>query len=395
MFKFAHLADIHLGAYRDNFLKEANLNAFLKAMDICIQENVDFIIISGDLFDSNLPDIKILNSAVKKMKEVKNNGIEIYVIYGSHDYSPVSASMIDILHSAGLFVKLEPNFIKDKKTKANIAGISARKAIVDKQIMQEIKLQRIDENIHIFVFHAAIDIFTTEKFLEPLPFDIFPKGMDYYAGGHLHKRDIKKINNSLIAYPGPLFGYDYRDLESTAKGDKKGFYIVEFDSHGIKNYRFIEINVCEIDFIEYDAEGKSSLTVENDLMNILKIKSFKDKIVLLKIKGRLSSGKPGDIDFEKIRKDILEKEAKTIYINRNQLIGKEEENIEIKEENPEEIEKRIFEEFLKKIQFKNKILSDSKTCLELLNAIKEENIDEKKAEYEKRIVEKASKILFS
>ncbi len=393
MFKFAHIADVHLGAYRDNFLKEANLNAFLKAMDICIQENVDFIIFAGDLFDSNLPDIKILNSAVKKMKEVKNNGIEIYVIYGSHDYSPVSASMIDILHSAGLFIKLQPNFIKDKKTKANIAGISARKAVVDKQIMQEIKLQRIDENIHIFVFHAAIDIFTTENFLEPISFDLFPKGMDYYAGGHLHKRDIKKINNSLIAYPGPLFGYDYRDLESTAKGDKKGFYIVEFDDEGIKNYRFVETNLYDIEFIEYDAEGKSSILAESELIDTLKRKSFRDKIVLLKIKGKLSAGKPGDIDFEKIRKMVLE-EAATIYINRNQLIGKEEESIEIKEESSEEIEKRIFEEMLKKFQFKNKILLDPKTCLELLNAIKEENIDEKKADYERKIIEKASKILF-
>jgi DNA repair exonuclease SbcCD nuclease subunit len=70
MFKFAHIADCHIGANRDPVLENLELEAFSKAMDACVQEKVDFVLISGDLFHANLPDMHVANAAVKKMKEV-------------------------------------------------------------------------------------------------------------------------------------------------------------------------------------------------------------------------------------------------------------------------------------------------------------------------------------
>ena len=106
MFKFAHLADCHIGANRDPVLEKLELAAFSKAMETCVQERVDFVLIAGDLFHANLPDMHVANEAVKKMKEVKDAGIPIYVIYGSHDYSPNATSIIDILDSTGLIKKV-------------------------------------------------------------------------------------------------------------------------------------------------------------------------------------------------------------------------------------------------------------------------------------------------
>ncbi len=106
MFKFAHIADCHIGANRAPALETLELAAFSKAMEICVQEKVDFVLISGDLFHANLPDMHVANEAVKKMRQVKDAGIPIYVIYGSHDYSPNDTSIIDILESTGLIKKI-------------------------------------------------------------------------------------------------------------------------------------------------------------------------------------------------------------------------------------------------------------------------------------------------
>jgi len=65
MYKFAHIADCHLGAQKYSKLKELELKAFKETLDICITEKVDFIIISGDLFHSNLPDMGIVKETVK------------------------------------------------------------------------------------------------------------------------------------------------------------------------------------------------------------------------------------------------------------------------------------------------------------------------------------------
>ena len=106
MYKFAHVADCHIGAFNNQVLRELSLEAFSKTMDICVQEEVNFILITGDLFHSNLPDMLLANEAVKIMKKVKDKGIPIYVIYGSHDYSVNETSLIDLLENESNLTEL-------------------------------------------------------------------------------------------------------------------------------------------------------------------------------------------------------------------------------------------------------------------------------------------------
>lgn len=134
MYKFAHLADCHLGAQKYPELKELEMAAFKNCLDKCMEEKVDFIIIAGDLFHSNLPDMGVVKEAVGKLKEVKENGIPIYINYGSHDFSPNETSIIDVITESGLLKKLfdarifkddtgkekiKLNFMVDKKPKPN------------------------------------------------------------------------------------------------------------------------------------------------------------------------------------------------------------------------------------------------------------------------------------
>jgi len=45
--KFAHLADCHIRAWRDPKLRDITTTAFEAALDICVRENVDFVLIAG------------------------------------------------------------------------------------------------------------------------------------------------------------------------------------------------------------------------------------------------------------------------------------------------------------------------------------------------------------
>ncbi|MCP8310332.1 MAG: metallophosphoesterase, partial [Candidatus Methylarchaceae archaeon HK01M] len=105
-YSFAHISDCHVGAWRNQILRDLNIRAFEKAMEKCIEKKVDFIVISGDLFDVNIPDLLSVKRAASKMREVKANNIPIYVIYGSHDYSATAVSIVDVLQSTGLFEKV-------------------------------------------------------------------------------------------------------------------------------------------------------------------------------------------------------------------------------------------------------------------------------------------------
>ncbi len=407
LYKFAHVSDCHIGAQKYPELKKIELDVFNQCLDRCIAENVDFIIIAGDLFHSNLPNMASVKEAVEKMRKVKENGIPIYVNYGSHDYSPNETSIIDLLNSAGLITKivqgrvdngkLNLKFFKDPKTGAKICGISARKMGLEENYFKVLDRESLEyeDGFKIFVFHSAISEFKPEFLadMDSIPISLFPKGFDYYAGGHIHKRSINEyMGYGKIVYPGSLFGSYSKDFEINANGEKRGFYIVDFDIE-IRNIGFIETPACEYNYIKYDASGKNSIQVQSELLERLKSENVTDKIVLLKIKGELSGGKTSDIDSKLIRNLLTKNGAIHVSINRHGLISKEHKKIQIMENNIPKIENKLFEENIGKIKVTNKELKSEKGVKfanELLNVLRDQQKpNEKKGDYERRIISNA------
>ena len=118
--KFAHLADCHIGSWRDPKLRELSSRAFSKAVDICIEKQVDFALIAGDLFNTSLPGIDLLKKAVTDLNKLKQNKIPVYLIAGSHDFSPSGKTMLDVLEEAGLFTNVAKGDIDGDKLKLKL-----------------------------------------------------------------------------------------------------------------------------------------------------------------------------------------------------------------------------------------------------------------------------------
>lgn len=362
MYKFAHITDCHLGSWRNPKLRELNLQAFEKSISISIKEQVDFILITGDFFDVNIPQLAPVKRAVEILKQARDSGIAVYMIYGSHDFNTANISMIDILHSAELFIKpteFQTNtnsvmlkFFVDKKTGAKITGISGRKVGLDREIYEKLdkKNLEMEDGFKIFLLHKGIqEILPLDlNFRDSLPISLVPKGFDYYGGGHIHKRVEKKIDGSVIVYPGPLFGSSFQDLEETAKGEKRGFYIISFDKK-IIDCRFIEINVVDILYNEIVSSKWNSEKLEDEITKKISCMEVKNKIVLIKVKGKLL-GKRSNIDFGKFSLDISNKGALMSFINTNNLSTDETKEIIVHSDNKFDIEREIFHESIKNFQ---------------------------------------------
>lgn len=426
MYKFAHLADCHLGAQKYSELKELEIKAFNKSLDKCIKENVDFIIIAGDLFHSNLPDMGIVKQAVAKLKEVYEKGIPVYINYGSHDFSPNETSIIDVITESGLLKKvfqaqitddngkekLKLNFITDKKTNAKLTGISGRKMglddtyyeILDKKSLEE------EEGFKIFVFHAAIKNLLPDFLSKMDGIDIkkLPKNFDYYAGGHIHKRicETQIDDYGIITYPGPPFAGYPRDLEMSAKGEKRGFFIVEFDEK-IQNINFCEYkNFHELDIVEYEnipsippftADHKNSNQLYDEILDEIKKHDVNGKIVILKVKGELIGGKTSDINFHEIRKTLKESGAIHVSINHHGLVSKEFTKIRVKGETTAEIEENLLLENISNIDVKQDELNKkegAQLAIDLLTVIRKgPKPNEKKSDYNNRILNETLDVL--
>jgi hypothetical protein len=403
MFKFAHFADCHIGANRGPVLEKLELAAFSKAMDICMQEKVDFVLIAGDLFHANLPDMYVANEAVKKMKEVKDAGIPIYVIYGSHDYSPNGTSIIDILASTGLIKrivkgedvggKLRLEVFTDPKTKAKLVGISGRKAGLERNYFEMLDREFLEkeEGFKVFAFHSAISELKPEFLaqMESIPVSLLPKGFDYYASGHVHRRTESGFAGyERVVFPGALFGGYSRDLEDSAKGEKRGFYVVSFDDK-VEEVKFMEVSVCDFEYFEYDVSDKNSVQAKKDLLDKLSKIEAENKIAVVKIKGELSGGKTSDISSSEIRDLLKENSALDVIINRYGLTSKDYASVRAIGEDVPAIENRLLRENIGAVKVSIEELKADKgaqLAQDLLKVLRQEQkLNETKKDYVERV----------
>lgn len=411
MYKFAHLADCHIGSQKYPELKKLEIKSFKNCLDKCIEEKVDFIIISGDLFHSNLPNLGAVKEAVEKMKEVKDRGIEIYVNYGSHDYSPNETSIIDLLDSAGLIRKivqgymednkLKLNFYTDQKTGAKICGLSARKRGLELNYFKKLDMERLEKEsgFKIFVFHSAITDYKPEFLseMESIPLSFFPKHFNYYAGGHVHLHSHHKPENyGHIVYPGPTFGYNIKDLEITAKGEKRGFYLVKFQEE-VEEVEFISLPIGQYIYWKYDATDKNSLQIQEDMLDKIDRLDVLDKIVLLKISGEMSGGRISDINSYELKNVLMQKGAYFVAINKHGLTSKEQAKVKVKESDIPSIERKIFKERIGDILLtQDQLKNDDGLALanELLRSLRDDmKINEKKKDYNERMFLKGLQVL--
>jgi len=391
--KFAHIADCHIGSWRDPKLNIMSTKAFIKAVKLSVEKKVDFILISGDLFNTSLPSIDKLKTVVEILKSLQELEISVYIIPGSHDFSPSGKTMLDVLESAGLLInvvkgkevngRLRLKFATDK-TGAKITGMLGKRGSLEKGFYEDLDRESLEseKGFKIFMFHSAITEFKSVSQMDSTPLSFLPKGFDYYAAGHVHER-IEKIVPlyGKIIFPGPLFPNNFKELEELKMG---GFYIYD---NGKTSFIPIELHAVE----SFNIKGKTAEEINAKLMEIPKTE-LKNKIVTLRVSGKLESGRLTDIDFQEVFAAIYEKRAYYVMKNTAGLLSTEFEEVKIHKDSPEEIEDALIDEHIG--QTDCPLQNERELTKQLLNVFSVERDEgEKVADFEERLTKNADKLL--
>ncbi|MCW1309956.1 MAG: DNA repair exonuclease, partial [Candidatus Nanoarchaeia archaeon] len=208
--KFAHIGDTHIGA--SNFkLREREEDferAFEIAVDKIIEEKVDFVIHSGDLFDRGRPSLKTFLFCLEQLKRLKKANIPVFIVPGSHDISTEGTSIsiferVDLIKdvSSREFFEMgeeKSNFsgmmFEIKGNKVFICGLPGRRARIN-EIYEKFYVDLPKDAYKIFVFHHIISDIPNSVPFSDIATSQLPKGFDYYAGGHWHSRFEMKYNS--------------------------------------------------------------------------------------------------------------------------------------------------------------------------------------------------------
>ena len=346
--KFAHISDCHLGSWRQPELQSLNLESFKRAIDKSIKENVDFVIIAGDLFDSAYPPIDILAETFSELKKLKEKNIDCYIISGSHDYSASGKTFLSVLEKAGF---CKPCFFPEEKNNKitinpilhkNIAiyGYPGKKSSLEIQELRKINFNDSPGLFKIFALHTSIKDAVKNLPIDSISEEELPKA-DYYALGHLHIHYEK----GRFVYSGPTFPNNFQELEELKYGS---FIIVKTEPFQIER---ILIKIKDVESIKIEIDN--ALTATDKILKEINNRDIKDKIVLLKLEGTIKTGKIADINFKEIDDAVKRKNGYVLLKNISKL-KIEEPQVQIEVEDMDKLEEEVIKNYNKqKGKFQN------------------------------------------
>ena len=383
MVKFAHMSDVHLGGWKQKPLQDLNFQSFQKAMEISINEKVEFLLIAGDLFDTAYPPIEILKETFAEFKKLKDSGIPCFLISGSHDYSVSGKTFLDVLEKSG-FCKNISIFEDDGETlllqptkygNVVLYGYPGKKSGLDVADLKRLKLQD-SEGFRILMLHTTIDKVAGNLPIEYVEADSLPQA-DYCALGHIHV----KMKYKNFVYPGPVFPNNFAELEDLGCGS---FSV--YDSNLPNPFKSIDLKIKDVERISIQL--MNGVTATDEIISEIGRRSVADKIILLRISGEVENSKISDIKFAQIEEFAKQKGAYFLLKNTHNLKMKEVE-IESEIEKSENVE----EETIKIHSRQNPSSFDDKIELLINSLSMEKQEGETSDTFSRRLIEESKKIL--
>lgn len=242
---FLHCADIHIGAAA-GFLGEKaagrraeTLITFEKIMKLAAERNVDFVLIAGDLFDSNRIDTAFSDAAFEAIRAC---GLPVIAVAGNHD--PLSADSPFKRHIPDNLCVLgeEDCAVEIPNAPVKIFGRSFTGTYLAGE--ERFPLAPSPEKYNILLLHG--DLNGSQSYNPITSGFIESCGMDYLALGHIHAASgALRAGKTVFAYSGCPEGQGFDET------GEKGVYIGTLGENG-----------CELEFVPICKRRLESVNID-------------------------------------------------------------------------------------------------------------------------------------
>jgi DNA repair protein SbcD/Mre11 len=310
-FSFVHAADLHLGyaQYGLEVRRQDFDDAFNELVDKTIELKPDFMIIAGDLFHQPRPSNVTLENAIRSFKRLRDAGIPVLTVDGSHDCAPnsITSTILYPLDSAGLIHHL-PRHEGACWRKSGVCYVYGIPNFRSKHKTEEDLPAFIEQNVpapdpavaNVFVFHGAVDLQGVKPpYIEAeLSPQLIPDGFGYYAAGHVHERFLSKFKTGLLAYSGCTETVSYDETKCN-----KGFYHVHVNDKGEFKPEIVELqSPRRFVVLEQEFTGMNAHKITEQAAQLVKDADEEGAIIIPVLRGVLpAEASRTEIDIAHIR----------------------------------------------------------------------------------------------
>ncbi len=246
--RFLHFADCHLGYWQYNNRQRYNDfgRAFVSVIEAARAEQVDFVLLAGDLFHKRSIEALTLNQAMHGLERLKAAGIPCIAVEGNHElaYHDERLGWVEMLATRQLLVLLQPKFADgvlhlspytnragsyyDPVPGVRVHGLKYAGSITDQLVQRyaEALAAQPKDDIHysIFLTHAGVEgVLPDQGGLSLRQWGVLRPHIDYLALGHIHK---PYTFDDWIYNPGSLESCAISETEWV----ERGYYLVEIDT---------------------------------------------------------------------------------------------------------------------------------------------------------------------
>jgi len=216
MFRFIHTADLHLDAplhslaLKDEVLSDlvgsATRGALEQIVNLCLEEDIHALLIAGDLYDRDLHSMKTAAFLTAQLERLNAASIPVFIIRGNHDAASVITKELDLPPNVHVFTghggtaQLEEYGIA-------IHGVSFAKPQAPESLLPKYSAPMAG-CFNIGLLHTSLAGSEGHDTYAPCSVsDIKNHGYDYWALGHIHKRQVHSESPHIVM-PGMPQGRD-------------------------------------------------------------------------------------------------------------------------------------------------------------------------------------------
>jgi DNA repair exonuclease SbcCD nuclease subunit len=253
--KFIHTADLHLdsplrglSAYADapaERLRTATRDAFHNLVTHATDEQVDFMVIAGDVYDGDWKDFNTGLFFVRQMGRLRQAGIPVYLLYGNHDADSEMTRGLELPDNVHVFSSRNAETFRIDNKKVALHGRSFKVAATTENLLPSYP-EPVGGWLNIGVLHTALEGNAEHARYAPCSVaELQAKGYQYWALGHVHEHWMLR-GDVTIAYPGNLQGRHIRELGA------RGALLVTAEDGEITDVERLEVDVLRWHALEVD-----------------------------------------------------------------------------------------------------------------------------------------------